>query len=345
MRHFTLAALVALGATSAIAQTTLIYGEPGPNRGARADATQWFADQVEERSNGELRLDLQWGGALFKAEAAAQSIRDGVADMGTIIAVYYPQEMAGYGIADLPLENPDPWVGMRATDELMRTNEAIQADLADKGLVYIGTYTTGDVNIGCKDAAIRSADDVAGLNVRGVGAYGDAFTALGASNVNLSIYDAYQALDTGLIDCSQGYSYAVSALKQGEVMDSYTILDWGQVGGLGIFMNAFAFEALSPEHQAVLLEVGAELPDEFGRELSEANEAAVAELREMGVEVIELPEAERTRLVAEGEPFVDEWVETASGIGLPAEEMLEEYQGLIGKYTEERDAQGYPWER
>ncbi len=344
MRHLAIAALLALG-TPAGAQTTLIYGEAGPNRGARAEATQWFADQVAERSGGDLNLDLQWGGALFKSEAAAQSIRDGVADLGTVIAVYYPQEMAGYGIADLPLENPDAWVGMRATDELMRTNEAIAQDLADKGLVYIGTYTTGEVSIGCKDAAIRTADDIDGLKVRGVGAYGDAFGELGASLVNMSIYDAYQGLDTGLIDCSQGYPYAVSALKQGEVMDSYTLLDWGQIGGLGIFMNARAFEALSPEQQAVLMEVGSELADEFGRRLNDANDAAIEELREQGVEVIELPEAERAKLVEEGKPYIDEWVGTASAVGLPAEEMLEEYRSLIDTYTEERDAQGYPWER
>ena len=49
-----------------------------------------------------------------------------MADAGTIIVVYFPQELAGYGIADLPIENPEPWVGMMATDGLMRTNEQIQ---------------------------------------------------------------------------------------------------------------------------------------------------------------------------------------------------------------------------
>ena len=344
MRHLTLAALLAAGSPAA-AQTTLIFGEAGPNRGARADATQWFADQVEERSGGELELDINWGGALFKAEAAAQSIRDGVADLGTVIAVYYPQEMAGYGIADLPLQNPDAWVGMRATDELMRTSEAIRQDLADKGLVYIGTFTTSAVNIGCQDAAIRTAEDIDGLKVRGVGAYGDAFDALGADMVNMSIYDAYQGLDTGLIDCSQGYSYAVSALKQGEVMDSYTLLDWGQVGGLGIFMNAGAYEALAPEQQELLMEVGSEMADEFGRLITDANEAAVEEMRGQGVEIIELPEEERALLVAEGEPSIAEWVETADSVGLPGEELLAAYRALIDEYTAERDAQGYPWER
>ena len=345
MRPITLAALAALAAGPAAAQTTLIFGEAGPNRGARAEATQWFADQVAERSGGDLMMDIQWGGALFKAEAAAQSIRDGVADLGAIIAVYYPQEMAGYGIADLPLENPDAWVGMRATDELMRTNEAVAQDLMDRNLVYIGTWTTSAVNIGCADAAIRSAADIDGLKVRGVGAYGKAFDDMGADMVNMSIYDAYQGLDTGLIDCSQGYSYAVSALKQGEVMDSYTLLDWGQVGGLGIFMNADMHASLTPEQQELLAEVGSEMADEFGRLVTSANEAAIEEMRGQGVEVIELPEAERATLVEAGAPFVEEWIETASGIGLPAKDMLDEYRALIVKYTEELEAEGYPWER
>ena len=221
-----------VAASVAGAETVLIHGEAGPNRGARADALQWFADQVAERSENDLRLDIQWGGALFKANAAVQSIGDGVADMGSVIAVYYPQEMAAYGIADLPVNNPDAWVGMRATDELMRSNPAIAENLAEKNLVYIGTWTTSQVNIGCKGDAIRSVADIAGKKVRGTGAYGKVFGDEGANMVNMSIYDAYQGLDTGLIDCSQGYSYAVAALKQAEVMDSYTILDSVHLHGL-----------------------------------------------------------------------------------------------------------------
>jgi len=337
----------ALGAAAlavpAAAQTVLIHGEAGPNRGARADALQWFADQVAERSGGDLKIDIQWGGALFKAGAAVQSIRDGVADLGSVIAVYFPQEMAAYAIADLPLDNPDPWVGMRATDELMRTSEAIRADLAEKNLVYIGTWTTSQVNIGCKGAAIRNAEDVAGLKVRGVGAYGKVFGEMGANMVRMSIYDAYQGLDTGLIDCSQGYSYAVAALKQAEVMDSYTLLDWGQVGGLGMFMNKDMFDGLSADQQAVLLETGRDMADEFGRLITAANEKAIASMKEQGVEVIDLPDAERAKMVEKGEKFVGEWVETATAAGLPGEALLDEYRALIAKYTAERDDKGYPW--
>ncbi len=339
------AAIAALCAGSVSAETVLIHGEAGPNRGARAKAIQWFADQVAERSGGDIRIDVQWGGALFKANAALQSIHDGVADMGTIISVYYPQEFASYGIADLPLDNPDAWVGMRATDELFRNNAAIKQVLDDKNLVYIGTFTTSQVNIGCKGAAIRTAEDIDGLKVRGVGAYGKVFGEMGANMVRMSIYDAYQGLDSGLIDCSQGYSYAVSALKQAEVMDSYTLLNWGQVGGVGTFMNKDAFDALNSEQQELLLAAGSDMVDYFGQILTGANAKAIEDMKAAGLEVIELPDAERAKLLEKGGAHVDAWIETAGKAGLDGKALLDDYRGLLAKYASERDAKGYPWAR
>jgi len=339
-----LAALVA-SANVASAQVTLIAGEAGPNRGARAASLQSFADDVAERSGGEVTIDIQWGGALFKSGAALQSISNGVADLGTIISVYFPQEMIGYGIADLPLENPDAWVGMRATDELMRSSGSLQDNLAASNLVYIGTFTTSAVNIGCQGTTINTVDDIKGLKERGVGAYGDVFRDFGANMVSVSIYDAYQALDSGLIDCSQGYSYAVAALKQQEVMSSYTMLNWGQVGALGIFMNKEIFDSLEPEVRKILEESGKAMADTLGELISADNEKAIETLHDTGVEVVEMEATERSKLVEKGHSYIDEWVERADATGFDGAALLGEYRALIKKYTAERDEKDYPWKR
>ncbi|CTQ51382.1 C4-dicarboxylate TRAP transporter substrate-binding protein [Jannaschia donghaensis] len=341
----TTAALCLATATSVAAETRLILGEAGPNRGARAAALQHFVDEVTARTDGEVVIDVQWGGALFKANAAAGSIADGVADLGTIISVYFPQEMVGYGIADLPVVNSDAWVGMRATDDLMRGSEEIQANLADQNLVYLGTFTTSAVNIGCKDAAIRSVADIEGLKVRGVGAYGDTFKDFGANMVPMSIYDAYQGLDTGLLDCSQGYSYAVGALKQEEVMTSYTLLNWGQVGALGIFMNKDVYDGLDEGIQTAMADAGVAMADKLGELITADNEAAVEKMRAVGVEIIELDAVERDKLVETGAQYVDAWAERASGVGIDGTALLAEYDALLAKYAAERDDQGYPWTR
>ncbi|MCR4267553.1 C4-dicarboxylate TRAP transporter substrate-binding protein [Nitratireductor sp. ZSWI3] len=341
----TAALALCLSAGMAMAETTLILGEAGPNRGARAKSLEHFVEEVSKRSNGEVKIDVQWGGALFKASGAVQGVADGVADIGTIIAVYFPQEMLSYNIADLPLLNEDAWVGMRATDELMRTAPAIQADLGSKNLVYIGTFTTSQVNIGCKGKAIKSVGDISGLKVRGVGAYGDTFADLGANMVNMSIYDAYQGLDTGLIDCSQGYSYAVAALKQQEVMTSYTLLNWGQVGGLGLFMNKDSFDAQDEATKTALAEAGVAMADKLGELINTDNEAAIGKMKDAGVEVISLPAGERDKLVAAGEKYVAEWVERATAAGLDGEALLSQYKDLLAKYEKEKAEKGYPWQR
>jgi TRAP-type C4-dicarboxylate transport system substrate-binding protein len=161
----------------------------------------------------------------------------------------------------------------------------------------------------------------------------------------MSIYDAYQGLDSGLLDCSQGYSYAVGALNQQEVMDSYTMLNWGQVGALGIFMNKDAYDSLPEDQQQALMEAGEGLSDEFGRLVNADNDAAVEKMREAGVEIIELPEEERAKLVEKGNTYLEEWSAQADAAGLDGQALLEEYRGLIDKYQAEVEAEGYPWER
>lgn len=338
-----LAGLVIFGAATAEAQSFFV-AEAGPNRGARGESLSYFAQQVDELSDGEMNLDIQWGGALFKASAALSGIANGVADMGTIIAVYFPHEMAPYRIADMPVENADAWVGMKATDEIMRTHEGIRQAMAAKDLVYLGTFTTSAVHIACKDAAIRSVEDIKGLKVRGVGAYGDTFADFGANLVPMSIYDAYQGLDTGLIDCSQTYSYATVALKQHEVIDSYTLLDWGQTGALGVFMNKPAYDRLDPKKQEILQEAGRRMSDELGRLITKDNAAAIETMRAAGVEVIELPDEERAKLVTAGTAYIDEWTKQVSEMGLDGAQILETYKAYLKKYAEIRDTKGYPWE-
>ena len=336
---------VGLFCTTSVAAmaTTLIYGEAGPNRGVRAEATQWFAEQVSEKTNGDLTIDVNWGGALFSEKVAVQSIRDGVADMGSVIGVYFPQDMIAYGLADLPIPNADPWVGMKATDKLMRENEQIRENLAKQNLVYVGTYTTSAVQIGCKGKTIKTLDDVPGLKIRGVGAYGKVFHDLGATPVDMSVYEAFQGLDTGLIDCTQTYPYLVEALKFDEVFDSYTELDFGQIGALGIMMNKDSFDALPPEQQQAIMTAGEGLADEFGRILTGANARSVKILEDKGTPVLKISDEDRARLTEGGKKYIDEWIQRANQAGLDGQGLVDRYTALIGEYTTQRDEQGYPW--
>ncbi len=331
------------------AETVLTYAEASPNRGARAKALNWFADEIAKRSNGDLKIEFQWGGALFDARSSLKGIGDGAADLGSVIAAYVPKQMHGLAVADLPLGNPDGWVGMRATYDLASNNEALQESFEKQNVGFVAAFSTSAVQIACKGSAIRSVDDIKGKKVRGIGAYGKVFKDFGANMVRMSIYKAYQGLDTGLIDCSQGYTYAYRALKQYEVADNMTIFDWGQIGAFVIFGNKDSLEALSDSQRAVLREVSSEFADHYGAMLEKANAAAEQAFTDgiegRKMEVIRLESSERAKLLEASKKYVTEWVEKANDSGMPGEEVLAEYQALIAKYQAERDEKGYPWAR
>ncbi len=184
-----------------------------------------------------------------------------------------------------------------------------------------------------------------GLKVRGVGAYGKVFTDLGATPVNMSVYEAYQGLETGLIDCTQTYPYLVKALKFDEVFDSYTELDWGQIGALGIMMNKDSFDALPPEDQTAIMTAGEGLADEFGRILTAANEefGPDPERRgqggrgDLGRRPPDADRGERDPISPNGSSARRRrrvWMVSA---------LVDEYKALIVDYARQRDEKGYPW--
>jgi TRAP-type C4-dicarboxylate transport system substrate-binding protein len=344
IKNLAAASVLAMLAIPASAEKTLIFGEAGPDRGYRAAATKWFLDQVEQQT--DIKFQRQWGGALFKAPAALSAIGSQVADLGTIIAVYNQAELVGYNIADLPLGVSDPWVQMQATDDLMRSSSAIKAQLDDLGVVYIGTFTTTGVDIGCKGERVENLGDLAGLKVRGVGAYGRALSdSFGVIPVNESIYKAYQSLDSGLYDCTQGYAYASTALKWDEIFTSYTKMNWGQVGGVGLFMNKDTYDSLTSEQRTAIDNAGAGLTKYFGETILEGNAKSIEQMRAAGIEILEVSESDRKALLKASEPYVDDWVERANKAGLDGKAVLKEFRSLQAKYTRELEKKGYPWTR
>ncbi|MGB1215270.1 MAG: C4-dicarboxylate TRAP transporter substrate-binding protein [Pikeienuella sp.] len=337
-------------ATMASAETVLRYTDGGPNRGARAAAQTYFAEQVEALSGGDLKLEIHWGGALLKFKAALGGIGAGTADLGAVIAVYTPNELKAMTIGDLPGGNSDAWVGMRAMYELMTTNDQMKQALAKQNVVYLGNFTTTSVQMECAPGhSIQTVEDIKGKKMRASGVYAKVLGELGATMVNMTYNKVYQALDSGLIDCSAGYVYATKAYKLHEVADTMTLSNWGQVSGFGIVMNKDMFEELSPEHQKVMLEAGSMMTDHFAQLQIEDFDSTVAALKsgELGtkINVTVMAEEERAKLFAAGEPFVASWKTEMNAAGYDGDGIYDQFQSLIAKYAAERDAKGYPWAR
>lgn len=332
-------------AADAYAQT-LRYAEFGPNRGTRAQALNWMAEQIKSRSDGSLELEIHWGKALLGTKAVLKGVGDGVADMGSVIGFFTPKKLRGYNIGDLPVANADEWVGMRALYEFASTNKTVTDEFAKAGVVYVTNYTTGPIQLICSKP-MGNLDDLKGTKLRGSGPYGKTFSDFGADVQRMSQGKVYQALDSGLVTCNQNYYYSMKAYKQYEVAGHVLELDWGQNMSFGIVMNKRTFAGLSDAHKAVVRSVGTDFIDYLAQLMIQGKEkdkaAMVSGIEGKSISVTRLSENERTTLQEAGSKYIDTWIAAADEDGKDGKAMMSSYQAAIDKFTEAKTSMGYPW--
>lgn len=342
-----LAASVSALAIPAVAETMLIANEPGPNRGVRAQAVNYIAEQIAERTDGKVTVEQNWGGALFKTSAALQSLGLGVADMGVIIGAYSASEFPELQMAGLQLKPAHPWVMMQAMYELFTTNEHLQQRMEDMNIEYISTYSLTPGIMACSGDGIRSLDDVPGTKFAHTGASTDIFGELGGNLVAMPIYDVYQGMETGLVECSVTYAYYAVASKLSELTDTVTDLHFSSLASLATVMNKDTYDSLSPEVQETIKQVGRDAMNFYGEELVTADIEAMEELTtgEDAADLIELTDAEYARMQELVQPSIENWKADMSAVGSDGDALMAELYALIDKWTKVMETEGLPWER
>lgn len=340
--------VVAVPDTAAAQTLTLRFAEFGPNRGVRAQGLEWLAEQMSERSDGAMQLDIIWGGALVGAAAAAQAISDGVADMGSVVPVYAPGQLVVYEVVDT-LQFPDEWAGMMATYELMTTHPDALAEAEDFNVVYFGNYTTGPTQLLTRDRPVRTTDDLQGLTIRATGPFVSAMEAFGAATVSVSQPGVYEALSSGVVDGSTTYYYTVEGYSQYEVADYMTMLDMGQTLGFGIYMNRDVYMSLSDENRAVVDQLGRDFTEHMAM-LMNASRTDTRDRLAAGIDghVVEMvePDADaRAALIEVAEAHGARWAERAEQKGLDAAAISARFAELVDQHLAIVAEQGYPWTR
>lgn len=342
-----MAATISSFGLAAAAETKLIANEPGPNRGVRSLAVNYIAEQIKERTKGELVVEQNWGGALFKTSAALESLGVGVADMGVVIGAYSASEFPELQMAGLQLKPAHPWVMMQAMYELFETNEHIKKRLDEMNIVYIGSFSLTPGLVACSGKGIRSLDDVPGKKFAHTGSTTDIFGELGGNLVAMPIYEVYQGMETGLVECSVTYAYYAVASKLNELVDTITDMKFSSLASLATVMNKDTFESLTPEQQKIIKEIGRDTMDFYGQKLAGADAKAMKALTtgDKKAEIVTLTDEEMARISSLVAPSIEKWKKDVAAVGGDGDALMADLFRLIDKWTAVMEKEGLPWER
>ena len=254
-----LAGITLAGATSAVAADYRFSSWNGPNEPTTV-ANQWFVEQLAEESNGELVFEHFTGAAIMPPNSHLKGIGDGIAHGGQITVGYTPSDLpinasiAGYGFIE-----PDPIaIGAAYADWFMHDSAAM-AEWAGHGVVPLVGFSTPEYSLMCNTSeAITEADQMSGLKVRSYGLIGALVKDLGGVPVGMPASEAYQALQTGALDCA---SLSANWLRDGrleEVTNFTTLTAWTPAfNSPQMSFDKEFWQGLTTEQRALILDLAA----------------------------------------------------------------------------------------
>lgn len=307
-----------------------------PPGAAPYNGWEWFAGELEKRTNGEVTLKLFPGGTLAKARGMKDAIVSGMSTFGFIVNVGHTKDWPLTHAIMLPsLGFPNNLAGMIAAGEALYTIykefPEIQAEHAHPKLKVISAMTTGPyIYQGKKPVHVPS--DFQGLKVASFAPMSEIVKGGGGTPVSSPLPQNYMNLQTGVIDASLTSLSSVQTFKFWEVVKNFTDFDLGGRIFNMICVNVDTWNSLSKEHQDLILELIPQA-NRKGAELMSANEAKAIENIAAHDAVLYKPTgAEKAEWEALAQSIEKKWVADMNAKGFKnAQKIVDRLKGLAAQ--------------
>jgi len=238
------------------AATVLRLGHQNATTSSLHLAAVKFAELVEQRTNGDLKIEVYPSGQLGGLNDLWTGVKIGTVDIAaTLPATVAVDIVPGLAIFDSPYMFADVahfervWTG--------EIGQELNAELIEKGGVrLLSMETFGSRQLTAKKAILKP-EDLAGMKIRSVTlpTFIATIEAMGATPTPMDYAEVYQSLLSGVIDGQENPPASIYTARFQEVQ-SHLMMTSHVLGINTTIMNEGVFQRLSPEYQQVIVESG-----------------------------------------------------------------------------------------
>jgi C4-dicarboxylate-binding protein DctP len=270
-----------------------------------------FKQIIENKSGGELKLQLFPSAQLYKDKEVPEAVGTGAVEAGSAFLGRFTGAVPAVDVVSLPFFFRDE-AHLRAavaTGSPMR--RVLDAAILQETNAKILWWQAFGRNIYLSDGeAIRVPSDLNDKKVRTYGkVLGWTVEALGGAPTLMSGSKQFLAYQQGAVDVGMTGASAVKSRKLHEVMDHMTLSYDSTIEFVAVMNNDF-FEGLSAQHQQIVLDAAAEVEQQL-RDSIYAEEDGIVEEMRAKMTVIDLTADERQKWVDATRSVVDRFVEDA----------------------------------
>src|SRR6056300_1140843 len=292
-------------------------------RRAFTEHIEKLAELVSQKTNGEFTMNVSYGG-LSKNRENLDGISIGAFEMAQFCAGYHRDKNRAITVLELPFLGVENLQQEVAVSNAVYSHPAAVEEMAQWNAKLLMTSPMPQYNLVGTGAPRDTLEKMEGMRVRATGGLGDAFKAVGAVPTSVTSSEAYQAMDSGVVDTVAFAQHAHLSFGTINQADWWTAnLNPGTVN-CPVVVNIDAYEALTDAERAALDSSVGEAMDyyleNYGKLLKRWDEV----LAEKNVQKVVISDAELAKFRAKAaDPIRDAWVKEMEAQGIPGQELFD----------------------
>ena len=312
-------ALAFAGEAAATEWNVSLWGK----RRAFTEHVHKLAELVEQKTDGAFTMNISYGG-LSKNTENLDGISIGAFEMAQFCAGYHPDKNRAITVLELPFLGVSNLEEEVAVSHAVYSHPSVADEMAQWNARMLMTSPMPQYNLVGTGEPRDELKEFDGMRVRATGGLGEAFRAVGGVPTSVTSSEAYQAMQSGVVDTVAFAQHAHLSFGTINQADWWTAnLNPGTVN-CPVVVNIDAYEALSDAEREALDgsvdEAIAYYLENYGKLLEQWE----AVLEEKGVTKVELSDAELDAFhKVAADPIRDSWIEEMSAQGLPAQELYD----------------------
>ena len=282
-----------------------------------------LGELLDQKTNGEFTLNISYGG-LSKNKENLDGISIGAFEMAQFCAGYHADKNRVVTVLELPFLGVENLAQEVAVSAAVYAHPAATEEMAQWNAKLLMTSPMPQYNLVGTGEPRTTLSDFEGMRVRATGGLGKAFAAAGSVPTSVTATEAYQAMESGVVDTVAFAQHAHLSFGTINQADWWTAnLNPGTVN-CPVVVNIDAYESLSDAHREALDGSVQEALDHYVANYGELLAKWDSVLADKGVTKVEISadviDAFRAKAA---DPIRDTWIADMEAQGLPGQELYD----------------------
>lgn len=287
-----------------------------------------WSKEVEQKTNGRVKIKFHPGGTLTPGAQAYDSMVRGVSDLASSSLAYTRGRFPMFELLDLPLGVKSARTATLLSNEYFKKFSV--KEFGDSKIMFFSSHGPGLL---FTRKPVQKLEDLKGMKIKcAAGATVDMLKALGAVPVPMSMGDTYDGLQRGMLDGMLGPYAVMATYRLGEVV-KYSVenYDSAYFNTFFVAMNKDKWNALPKDVQDIIEGINDQWTHKAGDAWDEGDVDGKKFMAARGNTIAPLSDKEDARWAVQVRPMIDAYVKDKTEKGLPAAEALKWVQDWLKK--------------